>query len=110
MLEPSRTGTTSIPVTGDATCRQWEGWRALPTLPAVLFRFLGLVADSGTSDQQLAELIWTDPALLARAMAAVNASPSSSNLPVTQLRLAISWLGRERLRHLAYTTPLLHSV
>ena len=110
MLQLTRAFTTSIPRTGDGAPRPLEGWRALPTLPAVLFRFLGLVADLGTSDPQLVELIWTDPALLARAMAAVNASPATRNLPVTQLRLAIASLGRERLRHLAYTTSLLRSV
>lgn len=110
MLESSRTVAASIPRTGDGASRPLDGWRALPTLPAVLFRFLGLVADSGTSDLQLAHLVWTDPALLARAMSAVNASPATRNLPVTELCQAIAWLGRERLRHLAYTTPLLRSV
>ena len=86
------------------------GWRALPTLPAILFRFLGLVADRGATNAQLADLIWTDPALLARALSAVNASPAYRNLAVGQLRPAIASLGRERLRHLAYTTPLLRSV
>ena len=110
MLASTITVPTSIPRAGDAAPRHLEGWRALPTLPAVLFRFLGLVADPSTSDPQLVELTWTDPALLARAMAAVNASPATRNLPVTQLRLAIASLGRQRLRHLAYTTPLLRSV
>ena len=110
MLASTLSVPISIPRTGDGAPRHLEGWRALPTLPAVLFRFLGLVADPGTSDPQLVELIWTDPALLARAMAAVNASPATRNLPVTQLRLAIASLGRQRLRHLAYTTPLLRSV
>jgi len=110
MLESSRTVAASVPRAGDGASRPVDGWRALPTLPAVLFRFLGLVADSGTSDQQLAHLVWTDPALLARAMSAVNASPATRNLPVTKLREAIGWMGRERLRHLAYTTPLLRSV
>ena len=87
-----------------------EGWRALPTLPAVLFQFLGLVADRETTDEQLAELIWTDPALLARAISAVNASTAERNLPAGQIRQAIGLLGRERLRQLAYTTPLLRSV
>jgi putative nucleotidyltransferase with HDIG domain len=76
----------------------------------VLFRFLGLVADRSTTDEQLAEMIWTDPALLARAISAVNASPRERNLPAGQLRQAIASLGRERLRQLAYTTPLLRSV
>jgi putative nucleotidyltransferase with HDIG domain len=87
-----------------------EGWRALPTLPAALFQFLGLVADRGTTDEQLAEMIWTDPALLARAITAVNASTAERNLPAGQIRQAIALLGRERLRQLAYTTPLLRSV
>src|SRR3972149_5948537 len=107
MLQLTRAFTSSIPRTGDGGPRHLEGWRALPTLPAVLFRFLGLVANAGTSDPQLVELIWNDPALLARALAAVHASPATRNLPVTQLRVAIASLGRERLRHLAYTTSLL---
>lgn len=110
MLESSRTVVNYIPRNGEGVSRPLDGWRTLPTLPAVLFRFLGLVADSGTSDQQLADLVWTDPALLARAMAAVHASPSARNLSVPQLRQEIAGLGRERLRHLAYTTPLLRSV
>ena len=95
---------------GNGAARFVEGWRALPTLPAVLFQFLGLVADRETADEQLPELIWTDPALLARAISAVNASTAERNLPAGQIRQAIASLGRERLRQLAYTTPLLRSV
>jgi putative nucleotidyltransferase with HDIG domain len=75
----------------------------------VLFRFLGLVADPRTTDTELARLIWTDPALLARAMSVVNASPLERNLPAAHLSERIASLGRERLRQLAYTTPLLRS-
>ncbi len=112
MLASTITAPTPVAQSHDANGapRFVEGWRALPTLPAVLFRFLGLVADARTTDQELAELIWTDPALLARAMSALNASSVERNLPAGQLRQAIASLGRERLRRLAYTTPLLRSV
>ena len=114
--EPMLTSTKTAPTPavlshgGNGAPRFVEGWRALPTLPAVLFRFLGLVADPRTTEQELAELIWTDPALLGRAMSAVNASAGERNVAAGQLRPAIASLGRERLRQLAYTTPLLRSV
>ena len=106
------TTTTIFPRAGNGAQRPsaGNGWRELPTLPAVLFRFLGLVADRTATNEQLADVIWTDPALLARALSAVNASPACRNLPVEQYRTAIASLGRERLRHLAYTTPLLRAV
>ena len=115
MAAPTKTAPApAVPLNGanggNGAPRFVEGWRALPTLPAVLFRFLGLVADRETTDEQLAELIWTDPALLARAISAVNASTAERNLPAGQIRQAIASLGRERLRQLAYTTPLLRSV
>jgi putative nucleotidyltransferase with HDIG domain len=74
-----------------------------------LFRFLGLLADRRTTDEQLVELIWMDPALLARAISSVNAPAAGRNLPAGQMCQAIASLGRERLRQLAYTTPLLRS-
>ena len=43
---------------------------ALPTLPSVLFRFLGLVGNPETTAEDLADFIWKDPALLARALPA----------------------------------------
>jgi len=116
MLEPltlkTVTNATTFPRAGNGAPHPSApaGSRALPTLPAILFRFLGLVADRGATNEQLADLIWTDPALLARALSAVNASPAYRHLAVGQLRPAIASLGRERLRHLAYTTPLLRSV
>ncbi|MBF8305612.1 MAG: hypothetical protein HW398_800 [Acidobacteria bacterium] len=113
MLETLRPVTTTIvPRAGNGAPRPaaGTGWRELPTLPAVLFRFLGLVADRSATNEQLADVIWTDPALLSRALSVVNASPAYRNLPVGHLRAAIASLGRERLRHLAYTTPLLRSV
>jgi putative nucleotidyltransferase with HDIG domain len=111
MPQLTKTDAPAVAVhTTNAGPRFVESWRALPTLPAVLFRFLGLVADPRTTEQELAGLIWTDPALLARAMSAVNNSPAERNLPAAQLSEAIASLGRERLRQLAYTTPLLRSV
>lgn len=109
LLGPPQTGTIESLRTRERTSPYLEGVRALPTLPSILFRFLGLVADPGVSNQQLADFIWRDPALLARAIPAVSASPSTRTLPVSQLRQGIAWLGREYLRNIAYTTPLVHS-
>ena len=100
MLEPltlkTVTNATTFPRAGNGAPHPSApaGSRALPTLPAILFRFLGLVADRGATNEQLADLIWTDPALLARALSAVNASPAYRHLAVGQLRPAIASLGR----------------
>ncbi len=90
-------------------CEQgwWEGLRALPTLPAALFRFLGLVGDSSVETQELADFIWTDPALLSRALPVVAFSEAGEGS--ASLREAIASLGRACLRRLAFTTPLLRS-
>src|ERR1051325_2410748 len=79
--------------------------RALPTLPSVLFRFLGLVGDANVSNAELADFIWKDPALLSRALPIV---ASRRDLSGT-LRQRIVSLSRERIRNLAFTTPLLRS-
>ncbi len=86
-----------------------ESLRALPTLPAVLFRFLGLIADPQTPLQQLADFICSDPALLARILAGLNSAGDQKAGVGNSTRQAIALLGRERIRNLAYTTPLLRS-
>ncbi|MDP2735015.1 MAG: HDOD domain-containing protein, partial [bacterium] len=69
-LEPIFESTTATEVPLEATSTEahpyLQGLRALPTLPSVLFHFLGLIADPAVSEQQLAEFIWKDPSLLAR--------------------------------------------
>ena len=86
-----------------------EGVRALPTFPSVLFRFLGLLADPGVRAEQLADFLYKDPGLLARVIPLVNLSSSGESVPVGYWKQAIASLGRERIRNLAFTTPLLCS-
>lgn len=110
LWKPIETETRSNPVCEDAASFYLEGLRALPTLPSVLFRFLGLIADPDVTEQQLADFIWKDPALLSRAIPLLRASSGGRTLPASQLRQAIGRLGRERIRNLAFTTPLVRSL
>ncbi|MSO20633.1 MAG: HDOD domain-containing protein [Acidobacteria bacterium] len=86
----------------------WDGVRALPTLPSVLFRFLGLVGDSRNTVEEIAEFVCQDPALLARVLPVL--PEGFSSVDDKPLRQAISSLGRDRLRALAHTTPLVRSL
>jgi HD-like signal output (HDOD) protein len=67
----------------------------------VLFRFLGLVGSPETTTEDLVQFIWKDPALLARVL------PLSSGK--SGIRDGIAALGRQRIRDIAFTTPLLRS-
>jgi HD-like signal output (HDOD) protein len=87
----------------------WVGMRALPTLPSVLFRFLGLVGDPKVGTEELADFIWKDPALLTRALPLVASTWSRPEEATASLHKGIVGLNRERIRNLAFTTPLLRS-
>jgi HD-like signal output (HDOD) protein len=90
--------------------QDWCGdMRALPTLPSVLFRFLGLVGDPNVSTAELADFIWKDPALLSRALPMVTVLWGRDTGSEGTLRKRIVSLSRERIRNLAFTTPLLRS-
>ena len=82
--------------------------RALPTLPSVLFRFLGLVGDPAVGADELARYIWKDAALLSRALPLTDSRNRTQGLDGS-LEQSIASLGRERIRNLAFTTPLLRS-
>jgi HD-like signal output (HDOD) protein len=90
----------------NANAENWhESLRVLPTLPAVLFRLLGLTGDSEVDERQLADFLWKDPALLTRVLPmAIAASGGRMNL-----RQATARLGRARIQRVAQTTPLLRS-
>ena len=113
-LEPIFESTTGTEIPLGATSTEaypyLQGLRALPTLPSVLFHFLGLIADPAVSEQQLAEFIWKDPSLLARVISTMNSSSPDRSFPANYLPQAIATLNRDRIRHLAYTTPLLCSL
>ncbi|HWP85275.1 MAG TPA: HDOD domain-containing protein [Terriglobia bacterium] len=81
----------------------------MPTLPSVLFHFLGLVGDQTVTAQKLAEFIWKDPALLARALPLLDEGGEQAGGDQGALLRGIASLSRERIRHLAFTTPLLRS-
>jgi HD-like signal output (HDOD) protein len=87
----------------------WADMRALPTLPSVLFRFLGLVGDPEVGTPELAEFIWKDPALLSRALPLASVNRTRDKCDDQSLQSAIARLSRERIRNLALTTPLLRS-
>jgi len=87
----------------------WVDMRALPTLPSVLFRFLGLVGDPKVSSKELAEFIWKDPALLSRALPIAADNWDGGQDGEESLQKSIAMLSRERIRKLAFTTPLLRS-
>ena len=87
----------------------WVDMRALPTLPSVLFRFLGLVGDPKVSSKELAEFIWKDPALLSRALPIASDNWDRGQDGEESLQKSIAMLSRERIRKLAFTTPLLRS-
>ena len=108
MVGPTWTALDPLQGSGDSEA-YLEGVRALPTLPSILFRFLGLIADPTVSVERLADFIYKDPALLARVIPLVNASSSAGSLPPAYWKQAIALLGKERIRNLAFTTPLLRS-
>jgi len=87
----------------------WVDMRALPTLPSVLFRFLGLVGDPKVGTKELAEFIWKDPALLSRALPIAADNWDRGQDGEESLQKSIAILSRERIRKLAFTTPLLRS-
>ncbi|MBI3933600.1 MAG: HDOD domain-containing protein [Acidobacteria bacterium] len=88
---------------------RWVDLRALPTLPSVLFRFLGLLGDPKVGTEELADYIWKDPALLSRALPMATSTWNRTGVSGDSLQKAIASLNRERIRHLAFTTPLLRS-
>jgi len=87
----------------------WMGdMRALPTLPSVLFRFLGLVGNPSVSQSELADYIWKDPALLARVLPLAEAGATRRGA-ADSLQSHIAALSHARIRNIAFTTPLLRS-
>jgi HD-like signal output (HDOD) protein len=102
----------AVPRGVEAEVEQDWSVRALPTLPSVLFRFLGLVGNRETTAEELADFIWRDPALLSRILPMATGSWSRTGLDGAEegaLRKAVASLSRERIRSLAFTTPLLRS-
>jgi len=107
----TQTWVETMPATAASHSEQdwWVDLRALPTLPSVLFRFLGLVGDSKVGPEELAEFIWKDPALLSRALPLATANRDRVAREEQSLQKEIASLSRARLRNLAFTTPLLRT-
>jgi putative nucleotidyltransferase with HDIG domain len=103
MLQRSLTGKNGAGTAQDCLVK------AFPTIPSMLFGFIKLAGNPGAAMGQLADFIMTDAALLIRVIALVNSSPWSRDLARGSLRNAIALLGRECLRKVALTTPLLHA-
>ncbi|MBI4461121.1 MAG: HDOD domain-containing protein [Acidobacteria bacterium] len=103
----SAAGQAAAPECSAASYPFLNGFRALATLPSALFHFLGLIANPDSDGQQVAEFIWKDPGLLARAISILNTGSCEQSLAANQLQPAIASLPRNRVRYLSYTTPLL---
>ncbi len=109
MAAPESADLTPVRITVESEQDWWAGMRALPTLPSVLFRFLGLVGDPNVTTADLTDFIWKDPALLSRALPLIAPGGERSEEQENSLHDGVAALSRERIRNLAFTTPLLRS-
>ncbi|HEX7381699.1 MAG TPA: GGDEF domain-containing protein [Nevskiaceae bacterium] len=80
--------------------------RRLPTLPAVALRLIHLAEDPGTTIQQFADLIATDPALAGKLVRVANSSLYGLPRTVSSLSQAINLLGMNATIALALSFSL----
>jgi len=76
----------------------------LPTLPEVAMQVRKAVGDPNASAAQIQRIINSDPALSAKLLKVTNSPAYRGTVPITDLRMAISRLGINRVRNL--TTSL----
>lgn len=75
----------------------------LPTLPDLARRISLAIDDPATASEDIARVIQFDPSLAARVMGVVNSAAYNSGLPIENLSQAVSRLGREHIRNLAFS-------
>ncbi len=78
----------------------------LPSVPAVAMRILKLVDDPGSSSEDLAKEIRTDPAMSCQILRMANSARLSPNREVQSVELAVSMLGRATVASTALTFSL----
>lgn len=79
----------------------------LPALPQVVMHILDSLADEASGAEELAECIASDPAVVARLLAAANASAVGHSGRVTSVRQAIMLLGVSRIRTITMATAVI---
>lgn len=87
-----------------------QGFRALPTIPSIVFGLVSLLADPKSTDAELAEFIWKSPSLLSAAINMLNSRTAECSISADRLQQEIAQLGKNRLRILSFQTPLLSSL
>jgi diguanylate cyclase (GGDEF)-like protein len=73
----------------------------VPTNPTVAVEILRLADDPGSTAEQFAEVIQTDPALAARLLELANAAAYAQREPVTTIKRAVTVMGLRRIRAVA---------
>lgn len=79
----------------------------LPALPQIVFRILQDLADESANVESLAEHIVSDPAVVARLLAAANSASTGQAQRVTSVRQAMMMLGVARVRNIVATTAII---
>lgn len=79
----------------------------LPALPQVVMHILDSLADENSGAEELAEHIASDPAVVARLLAAANAGAMGHSGRVTSVRQAIMMLGVARIRTITMATAVI---
>lgn len=79
----------------------------LPALPQIVFRILDDLADEGANVETLSEHIVSDPAVVARLLAAANSAGVAHGKHVTSVRQALLLLGVARVRGIVTATAII---
>ena len=75
----------------------------ISTLPDVAMRVIEVTNDAGAGAQELKEAMEADVSLSARVLRMVNSSAYGLRTPVTNLQMAVAYLGFRQIRNLALT-------
>lgn len=80
---------------------------ALPALPQIVTRILNMLGDDAANIEALSTHIVSDPAVVARILAAANAGAQSASGRVSSMRQAIILLGVGRVRDITLATAII---
>lgn len=84
-----------------------QGAAGLPTLPQVVIHILESLSDEQADADTLVQRLNTDPAIVARLLAAANSSAFGLSSQVASTRQAILVLGLKTVRHITLATALI---
>lgn len=76
----------------------------LPGLPDTMIKIGDAIDSDSTSNNDIANLIQTDPALTARLISIVNSAAYGRSVKINSLSQAIGTLGRKRVRNLVFSS------